>query len=254
MNNLDPLLRDFLWTDALDILLVSVALYFMLLLLREANGLRTLGVFGALFLTGAAATRFHLVTVEWLLTNLWPVLLIALVVVFQPDLRRLFNRLVRGGWWGSVFRGEAVVFQEITRAVRELVKAKTGALIVLERNEPLDQVLESGTRLEAEVSADLLASLFFPGTPLHDGAVVIRNGRVAAAGCILPLSQNPNLSRQYGTRHRAALGLTEETDALAVVVSEETGSISLAMAGKITPKIDAETLEEMLTLYGSKIS
>jgi diadenylate cyclase len=254
VNYLLSLFRDFRWVDGLDIFLVAVAMYFVLVLLREVQGLRILLGFGVLFLVGVGAGRFHLITVEWLVTNLWPVIFIALVVLFQPDLRRLLNRLVRGGWWGGVFRGEHAVFQQITKAVRELVKDKHGALIVVERNEPLEVVLESGTRLDAEVSSDLLVSLFMPGTPLHDGAVVIRNGRISAAGCILPLSQNPNLNRTYGTRHRAALGLTEETDALVIVVSEETNQVSLAMAGKITPKIDAETLEEMLTLYGSRIS
>jgi len=113
--------------------------------------------------------------------------------------------------------------------------------------------LDSGTKMESEVTSELLVTLFVPHSPLHDGAVVIRNGKIAAAGCILPLSQNPNLSRSYGTRHRAAVGITEETDALAVVVSEENHTISFTMAGKITPEIDAETLEEMLTLYGSKV-
>ena len=254
MNYLNSLFRDFSWVDGLDILLVAFVMYFVLVLLREVQGLRILIGSGILFLAGAAASHFHLITVEWLVTNLWPVIFIALVVLFQPDLRRLLNRLVRGGWWGGVFRGESAVFQQVTKAVRELVNTKHVALIVVERNEPLEAIMESGTRLDAEVSSDLLVSLFTPGTPLHDGAVVIRNGRVSAAGCILPLSQNPNLSRSYGTRHRAALGLTEETDALAVVVSEETGTVSLAMSGKITPKIDAETLEEMLTLYGSRIS
>jgi diadenylate cyclase len=254
MNYMTSLFRDFRWVDGLDILLVAVVMYFVLVLLREVQGIRILIGFGVLFMVGIVASHFHLITIEWLVTNLWPVILIALVVLFQPDLRRLLNRAVRGGWWGSVFRGQGDVFQQVTKAVRDLVKAKYGALIVLERNEPLEAILESGTRLDAEVSSDLLVTLFTPGTPLHDGAVVIRNGRVIAAGCILPLSQNPNLNRSYGTRHRAALGLTEETDALVVVVSEETNNVSLAMSGKITPKIDAETLEEMLTLYGSRIS
>jgi diadenylate cyclase len=254
MSTLLHLFNDFRWEDGLDILLVAFALYVFLLMLREARGLRILVGFGALFLAGALASWFHLLTVEWLLSNLWPVLVIALVVVFQPDLRRLMNQLVRYGGWGGVFRGEAAIFKEITRAAKELVKSRHGALIVLERGEPLDSILESGTRIDAEVSADLLVSLFTPGTPLHDGAVVLRSGRAVSAGCILPLSQNPNLSRTYGTRHRAALGLTEETDALAVVVSEETGTISLVMAGKMTPGIDSETLEEMLTLYGTKTS
>jgi len=254
MSYLNSLFRDFRWVDGLDILLVAVAMYLLLVLLREVRGFRTLVGFGFLFLVYAAASYFHLDTVVWLVTNSWLVLLIALVVLFQPDLRRMLNRVMHGGWWGGNFRNERVVFQHVTQAVRDLRKAGHGALVVLERNEPLDAILETGTKLDAEVSTELLVSIFMPGTPLHDGAVVLRNGRIIAAGCILPLSQNPNLSRSYGTRHRAALGLTEEPAALAVVVSEETGNVSLAMSGKITPRIEAETLEEMLTLYGTRIS
>jgi diadenylate cyclase len=125
--------------------------------------------------------------------------------------------------------------------------------VVIEREDNLQSIIDSGTKMDAEVTAELLVTLFVPHSPLHDGAVVIRNGKIAAAGCILPLSQNPNLSKSYGTRHRAAVGITEETDALAVVVSEETHTISFTMAGKITPEIDTETLEEMLTLYGAKV-
>jgi diadenylate cyclase len=125
--------------------------------------------------------------------------------------------------------------------------------VVIEREDNLQGIIDSGTKMDAEVTAELLVTIFVPHSPLHDGAVVIRNGKIAAAGCILPLSQNPNLSKSYGTRHRAAVGITEETDALAVVVSEETHTISFTMAGKITPEIDTETLEEMLTLYGAKV-
>jgi diadenylate cyclase len=133
------------------------------------------------------------------------------------------------------------------------VKSRRGAIVVIEREDNLQSIIDSGTKMDAEVTAELLVTIFVPHSPLHDGAAVIRNGKIAAAGCILPLSQNPNLSKSYGTRHRAAVGITEETDALAVVVSEETHTISFTMAGKITPEIDAETLEEMLTLYGAKV-
>ncbi len=124
---------------------------------------------------------------------------------------------------------------------------------MIERDDSLQSVFESGTKIEAEATAELMVTLFVPHSPLHDGAVIIRGGKIAAAGCILPLSQNPNLSKSYGTRHRAAVGITEETDALAIVVSEENHTIAFAMAGKITPEIDGDTLEEMLTLYGTKV-
>jgi diadenylate cyclase len=150
--------------------------------------------FGFLFLVYAAASYFHLDTVVWLVTNSWLVLLIALVVLFQPDLRRMLNRVMHGGWWGGNFRNERVVFQHVTQAVRDLRKAGHGALVVLERNEPLDAILETGTKTGRRGVDELLVSILCRGRPCTTGGV-LRNGRIIAAGCILPLSQNPNLSR-----------------------------------------------------------
>jgi diadenylate cyclase len=254
VNNLATLFYNFRFPqDLLDILVVSYVTYQFLLLIREVRATRIVLGFVLLFLTTAIASQFQLVTLDWLLSYLGPFFLIAFVVVFQPDLRRIITQIGRGGFWGGVFQGEAVLFKEITTAVRDIVKTRRGALIVIERDDSLQSVFESGTKVEAEVTSELLITLFVPHSPLHDGAAIIRGGKIAAAGCILPLSQNPNLSKTYGTRHRAALGITEETDALAIVVSEENHTIAFAMAGKITPEIDAETLEEMLTLYGTKV-
>ena len=254
MNSLITLLSNFRFPwDLLDILVVSVVTYQLLLLIREVRATRIVVGFLFLFLATAFASQFHLMTMDWLLSYLGPFFLIAFVVVFQPDLRRILTQIGRGSLWGGVFQGEAVLFKEITTAVRSLVKMRLGSLIVIERDDSLQSVFDSGTRVEAEATNQLLVTLFVPHSPLHDGAVVIRDGKIAAAGCILPLSQNPNLSKSYGTRHRAAVGITEETDALAIVVSEENHTIAFAMAGKITPEIDAETLEEMLTLYGTKV-
>jgi diadenylate cyclase len=253
MNDLITLFSYFRFTDVLDILVVAYITYRLLLLIREVRAVRIVLGFTVLFLTAVAASQFNLLTLDWLLSKLGPFLLIAFVVVFQPDIRRLITQIGRQGFWGGVYQGDAVLFKEITTAVKDLVKAKRGALIVIERDDSLEDVFESGSKIEAEVTAELLATIFVPRTPLHDGAVIIRNGKIAAAGCILPLSQNPNLGKSYGTRHRAAVGITEETDALAIVVSEEHHHIAFAMAGKITPEIDVETLEEMLTLYGTKV-
>jgi diadenylate cyclase len=253
MSHLATLFQNFRWTDILDILVVSFVVYQFLLLVREVRAARIVLGFVILFLTAVTASQFHLLTIDWLLSSLGPFFLIAFVVVFQSDLRHMITRIGRTGFWGGVFQGEALWFAEITTATRDLVKSKRGGLIVLERDDNLQSVVDTGTRIEAEVTASLLFTFFVPQSPLHDGAVVIRGGKIAAAGCLLPLSQNPNLSRSYGTRHRAALGITEETDALAIVVSEENHTISFAMAGKMTPEIDVETLEEMLTLYGTKV-
>ncbi|HUO56800.1 MAG TPA: diadenylate cyclase CdaA [bacterium] len=253
MNDLIALIANFRPVDALDIVVVSLVVYQLLLLIREARATRIVLGFVFLLLAGAVASRFHLLTLDWLLSNVGPFILIAFVVVFQPDLRRIITQIGKGGIWGEVFQGDALMFKEITSAAKELVKAKRGGLIVIERDDSLQSVFESGTKIEADVSSELLTTLFVPHSPLHDGAAIIRGGKIAAAGCILPLSQNPNLSKHYGTRHRAAVGITEETDALAIVVSEENHTIAFAMAGKITPEIDGETLEEMLTLYGTKV-
>ncbi len=253
MNSLVTLLSNFRWVDLLDIAIVSVLVYQLLLLIREVHATRIVSGFVILFVATIFASQAHFLTLDWLLSNLGPFFLIAFVVVFQPDLRRIITQIGRGGFLGGVFQGEAALFKEITTAVKNLVKSRRGALIVIERDDSLQSVLDSGTRIEADVTAELLVTLFVPHSPLHDGAAIIRGGKIAAAACILPLSQNPNLSKTYGTRHRAAVGITEETDALAIVVSEENHTISFAMAGKITPEIDAETLEEMLTLYGTKV-
>ncbi len=253
MNNLITLFASFRLADLFDILIVTFITYQLLLLIREVRANRIVLGFAILFLVSVVAAQFHLLALDWLLSSLGPFLLIAFVVVFQPDLRRLISQIGRGGLWGGVFQGDAVLFKTISGSVQNLVKNRRGAIIVIEREDNLQGIIDSGTKMDAEVTTELLTTLFVPHSPLHDGAVVIRNGKIASAGCILPLSQNPNLSKSYGTRHRAAVGITEETDALAVVVSEETHTISFTMAGKITPEIDAETLEEMLTLYGAKV-
>ena len=253
MNNLITLFSSFRLADLFDILLVAFITYQLLLLIREVRANRIVLGFAVLFLISVVAAQFHLLALDWLLSSLGPFLLIAFVVVFQPDLRRLISQIGRGGLWGGVFQGDAVLFNTISTSVQSLVKSRRGAIEVIEREDNLQSIIDSGTKMDAEVTAELLVTIFVPHSPLHDGAAVIRNGKIAAAGCILPLSQNPNLSKSYGTRHRAAVGITEETDALAVVVSEETHTISFTMAGKITPEIDAETLEEMLTLYGAKV-
>jgi len=253
MNNLITLFSSFRLADLFDILLVAFITYQLLLLIREVRANRIVLGFAILFLISVVAAQFHLLALDWLLSSLGPFLLIAFVVVFQPDLRRLISQIGRGGLWGGVFQGDAVLFNTISTSVQSLVKSRRGAIVVIEREDNLQSIIDSGTKMDAEVTAELLVTLFVQHSPLHDGAAVVRNGKIAAAGCILPLSQNPNLSKSYGTRHRAAVGITEETDALAVVVSEETHTISFTMAGKITPEIDTETLEEMLTLYGAKV-
>lgn len=246
------LLNDFRWQDAVDILLVAVLIYYILLMIRDTRAMQVLKGFLVLLAFGLLGSQLHLYTINWLLTSLWAVWLVAFTIIFQPELRRVLVQLGRQGLFKGLMKVEARLYKEITEACRILSRRKLGALIVLERNVALKTYIDSGTLLDAELTSELLITLFVPKTPLHDGAAVIREGRVVAAGCILPLTENPGVDKNLGTRHRAAIGLTEETDAVAIVVSEENRSISLAVGGKITPAIDAQTLEEMLTLYGPK--
>jgi diadenylate cyclase len=247
------LFKDFRVSDAIDILVVAFIFYHTMKFIREAHATRIVLGFVGLFLAGALAGQFHLITFHWLLSNLWPILILSFVVIFQPDLRRVLNRITFGNFLRNVFDGDAVLIKEISQAAKDLAKNRLGALIVIERSDSLQMVIETGTKIDSEVSSEMLVTLFLHHAPMHDGAAIIRNGRITAAGCILPLSQNPNLEKKYGTRHRAAIGITEDTDALAIVVSEESRTISFSMSGKITQHINADVLEEMLTLYGTRV-
>jgi diadenylate cyclase len=253
-THMGSLISGFRWQDAVDIVLVAFFVYRMLLMIRDTRAMQMLKGFLVLVAFVFIGIQFQLNTVTWLITSLWAVWLIAFTIIFQPELRRILVQMGRRRLLIGFFKEEARLYKEITEACRVLARRKIGALIILERDVNLKTYIDTGTLLDAEMSAELLVTLFITKTPLHDGAVVLREGRVAAAGCILPLTQDPNVSKNYGTRHRAAIGITEETDAVAVVVSEEKHSISLAVAGKMTPAIDSQTLEEMLTLYGPKRS
>jgi len=199
-----------------------------------------------------ASRLLNLHTLQWVLSGLPVVIPLALLVIFQPELRRVLEQLGRGGAFVSglgsgLGREETIrLVNDVARASRILSGRRTGALIVLERHTGLSDVIESGIKIDAVVTVQLLVTTFFPNTPLHDGAVVIRGNRLAAASCLLPLSENPHLSRTLGTRHRAALGMTEATDAVAVVVSEETGRISLARDGHLTRGLSEEELKVAL--------
>jgi diadenylate cyclase len=246
------LMTDFRWQDALDIALVAFLLYRMLVMVRETRAMQMLKGFLYLIALYVIGAQLQLYSINWILANLWAIWLVAFVVLFQPELRRVLVQLGRRKFFMGLIKEESLIYKEITEACRVLARRKVGALLVLERDVNLKNYLDTGTRMDAEMTAELLVTLFTPKTPLHDGAVVIREGRLAAAGCILPLTQDPNISKKFGTRHRAAIGITEESDAVAIVVSEENRSISLAVGGKMTPAIDSQTLEEMLTLYGPK--
>lgn len=239
----------FRWRDALDILLVAALIYRVLTLFRGTRAVQiTIGL-GVLAGAAMGARALELTSLGWLLDHFWSFWVVALIVVFQPELRRALGWIGQGRVLqrliGDAAQG-ARVANEVVRATESLASRRIGALIVLERATGLRQYAELGVALDALVSADLLMSVFLPYSPLHDGAVFIQGDRMVAAGCFLPLSRNTQIGRALGTRHRAALGIAEETDAIALVASEETGRLSLAVAGRIEAVEDADALRRRL--------
>lgn len=253
------LIVTFRWTDLVDILVIAVIIYYMILFVRETRALQLIKGFAALLILAQISEWFDLYTLNWLLSNIFTVSMVLIIVVFQPELRRVFERLGRSRRWLSFFmnteESESLdQVDEIVRASSSLARQKIGALMVIEGRVGLSDLLESGTRIDGQVTAELLINIFIPNTPLHDGAVIIRNDRVRAAGVFLPLTQNNSLSKELGTRHRAALGISEKSDALVVVVSEETGLISVCQEGEIARRLDKDSLRTRLQDFFTKDS
>ncbi len=232
--------------DTIDVALVALAIYWVLLLIRGTRAVQVLIGLGFLMLARVVADFAELATVTFVLDNFLGPAVLIVVILFQNDIRRALARVGRGFSPTFSEREESRVVEEVVRACAELARRRIGGLIVFERNTRLDDLTEAGSTLDAAVSKDLLVSLFLPTSPLHDGAVIIAHGRVLNASCILPLTLRTELPEGIGTRHRAALGITEESDAIAVVVSEETSGISIAQAGELTMQLDPARLREAL--------
>ena len=239
------------FSDIVDILIVAYLIYNIIMLIRKTNSFRLargiLLILIALWLSGV----LKLTMFNRLLQKTVELGLIALVIIFQPELRRLLERMGSKTFpsFGSKpleTLGMDNVISQTIAACTQLSSTKTGALIVLERGVTLDEQMRSGTTFNSDVTAELLKNIFYPKAPLHDGAVVIRDGRIAAAGCVLPLTSNTNLSPDLGTRHRAGIGMSEHSDAVVVIVSEETGGISIAVDGMLKRRLSAETFEAIL--------
>ena len=230
----------------LDILLVAIVIYEFLALVRGTRAAVMLVGVAALVLAFYFSRVGELTTLNWLISTLLPYAVFALIVVFQAEIRQGLARLGRRLTLSRTPASEADAYDDIVLAANLFAQNQTGALMVIEREVGLRTYIESGVPLEAHLSYDLLATIFRPSAPLHDGAVIIQNDRIAAAACFLPLSMNPVLSTQLGTRHRAGIGVTEETDAIAVIVSEESGAISLAVGGQIERDLTVEQLRERL--------
>lgn len=233
--------------SVIDILLVAVIIYEFLALVRGTRAALMLVGVAALALAFYFARVGELTTLNWLISTLLPYAVFALIVVFQGEIRQALARLGRRLTFRTTIGSDGDAYDDIVLAANLFSQNQTGALIVIEREVGLRTYIESGVPLEARLSYDLLATIFRPSAPLHDGAVIIQKDRIAAAACFLPLSMNPVLSTQLGTRHRAAIGITEETDAVAVVVSEETGAISLTVGGKIERDLTVEELRGRLS-------
>jgi len=234
----------------IDILIVAFVIYKLLLLIKGTHAVQLLKGLAVLLLVSSVSSWFHLATINWLLDKAWTALAIALPVVFQPELRRALEQIGRGGFFqrrSRLFDEETKqIAYEVARAADILSQRYVGALLVFARKTGLQEYVEKGVKLDAIVSAEVICNIFEPNTPLHDGAVIVRENRIAAAACYLPLTENPLLGREFGTRHRAAIGITEQSDAVAVVVSEETGIISLVQEGKIARGLERVELETRL--------
>ncbi len=238
---------NFDWrTDPIDIIVVALGVYWLLLLIRGTRAVQILIGLLLLITVFAGSQVFQLATLSWILDHFLSSAVLIIIVLFQNDIRRALARVGRGFFPNVSERSESQILEEIVRAAQILSQKRVGALIVLERETHVDDMIEHGVALDATVSKDLLVSIFLPYSPLHDGAVVIQNGRLAHAGCILPLTLRQDLPEGVGTRHRAAVGITEETDAVVVVVSEETATISVVMGGEMSRNLDPPRLRVVL--------
>lgn len=240
-----PLLR---WWDVVDILLVAFFIHQAFHFLKGTRALQVFATLSLLFLFFWISDRFEIRTVRAILGSLFENWVIILVLLFHQDIRRALSQWGNRSFLTNSERSDqSQIIEEIVRGAVSLANKKIGALIVIERDATLDDFIEAGELVDSRMNKDVLTSLFLPVSPLHDGAVIIRKSRIHMAGCFLPLSLNPLISKSLGTRHRAALGITEETDALCIVVSEEKGSIAFASQGKITHDLEAGQLRKVLT-------
>ncbi|GAB6066550.1 diadenylate cyclase CdaA [Aquifex pyrophilus] len=248
------LIKEFFgWRDAVDILGLTLFFYLFIRFLYAAKGLYLLRVIILFGLLWTSAEVLNLATLSWIFEKLWTILLFALIVIFQPEIRRTLANIGRRTKVLKIKEYEERSIDRLVRACRFMAERQIGALIVIEREQNIEDLLEGCIYIDAYISAELIITIFYPLTPLHDGAIVIRDDRIAFASCVLPLSKNPELPKRYGTRHRAAVGITELSDAVAIVVSEETGEISVAVEGNLEKILDPELLKDKLfSLLGVK--
>jgi len=235
------------WQDLVDILLVTAIIYRLLLIIKGTRAARMLMGLGVLFLALLFSKYLGLFTINWIIQSLWAQIVLALIILFQPEIRKTLAQMGEARFLPSFASAEEVrSIEEIVKAAISLSTRKIGALIVIEKETNLKDFTEMGSPLDAKVSRELLLSIFHPTSPIHDGAVIIRGNRIIAAGCFLPLTLSPDISKTLGTRHRAGIGLTEETDAVVLIVSEETGSITTSVGSTIEMNVDMGSLRDFL--------
>lgn len=239
------------WIDFLDIAIIAFAIYKILEFIQETRAVQLLKGLIVLLIATVVSNVLQLYTVNWILEGILKAGAVALIVIFQPEIRRGLQHLGRGRFLIRPFSENDkettdIITQNIMYALRYFSRNKVGALIILERATVLGDVVESGTQLNADITKELLMNIFYLGAPLHDGAAIIRENKIIAAGCVLPLTSNNNLSSELGTRHRAGIGVTETSDAIALIVSEETGAMSVATNGKISRFMDAPAMEKII--------
>jgi diadenylate cyclase len=258
MQTLWTQIRDALWnvfnrptlTDVLDILIVAFLLYGLLMLARQTRASAVLKGLVVLILASWISDLLGLTAINWILTGIVNNGAVVLVILFQPEIRKALEQLGRGAIRDSSHRSDQAeseyIVREISNCLLMVSRRRVGALLVFEQKIGLKDIIETGTSLDSRISGALLENIFEPNTPLHDGAVVIRGSRIMSAGCILTLAEGMGISRELGTRHRAAIGITETTDAITLIVSEETGIISVAREGRLTRHLDRPLLEQVL--------
>jgi diadenylate cyclase len=243
------LIQPIRWQDFLDIGIITFLVYRSLQIVRGSRAMQMIIGLAVILVAYVSSRALGLLTLSWILDNFLASIILVIVVIFQSDIRRALTQVGSAPLFAAaerVVQGNEGIVDEVGQAAIALAEKNVGALIVIEREVGLNEYMEIGTRLDARVSRELVESVFLPHSPIHDGALVIQKGRVTAVRCLLPLSTNPNLRKTWGTRHRAALGVTEETDAVAVVVSEQEGNAALVVGGNVTENIDGARLRSAL--------
>lgn len=247
IETIGEVFSNFRIRDIIDICIVAFLIYRVLLLIKGTRSAQILVGIIVIIVGFSASQFFELYTLHWVFSSFLGALVIGIIVIFQNDIRKALSEMGKNPFFMSGPSPSASkIFDEIIKASKQLTNRRIGALIVLERKNGLNDYMEAGTRIGAEVTAELIVSIFIPTSPIHDGAVIIQDGKIAAAGCFLPLSDDASISKALGTRHRAALGLAEHTDAITVLISEETGKVSLAVEGKLIRDLDMPLLRNKL--------